>query len=397
VRLPADADILMVTNAVMPDQLGGLQRYVRELAGALTARGRRVTVIAKRVSEDLQPDERTADGVRILRFDVPARRHPLYAALYPITSLRRVAAAVREHGGIVHVHYPAQGAAPALMARSYVHTFHAPVHKEILPERQDRYRLPRALNSAAVASARAWERIVASRAKETIVLTRYMREQLAALSPDAARRAHVIPGGLDGERFRPGPGIEHWLTSDADPLLFTARRLVPRTGVEHLVRAMSHVVRALPGARLAVAGDGPLRGEISELIAALGLSGLVVMLGRVSEEDLIRWYRSATLFVLPTQELEGFGISTIEALACGTPTLGTAVGGTPEILSDIDSRLLARSASPEDLAGAIGRACKPGVIDEVSALARAHVVPSMTWPRVVDRHLDVYERAARQQ
>jgi glycosyltransferase involved in cell wall biosynthesis len=281
------------------------------------------------------------------------------------------------------------------MRARYVHTFHAPVHKELLPEHQERYRLPAAVRAPAIAAARAGEALVARQARDTIVLTRYMQHELSMLSPRAAGRAEVIPGGIDADRFCPGPGIVHEFAAGAVPLLFTARRLVPRTGVANLVRAMPAVLARLPGARLAIAGDGPLRADILGLVAELGLGRQVALLGRVSEDDLLGWYRAASLFVLPTQELEGFGISTIEALACGTPAIGTPIGATPEILASLEPRLLSRGGAPEDLADAIVTVCaSPGLRAELAARVRAHVVPRLTWPAVAERHLEIYERAA---
>lgn len=385
----------MVTNAVMPDQLGGLQRYVRELAAALVARGARVTVLAKRVDPSVRRYERADDGVEIRRFDVPARGNRFYVVTYPLVSLRAVALAVGGGGSVVHVHYPLQGAAAALTGAAYVQTFHAPIHRELLPEHQGRYALPGVMRRPLAAVARAGEKLVAGRAAATIVLTQYMRDQLAELSPTAARQAELIPGGLDAERFCPGPGIDHPLARSANPLLFTARRLVPRTGVSELVRAMPEVVAGLPGARLAIAGEGPLLGEVKRLVKELSLAEVVLIPGRVSDQELVRWYRTAALFVLPTQELEGFGISTIEALACGTPVIGTPVGATPEILAPLDPRLLARGRSPRDLAAAILAVAKPpGLLADLAYRARSRVVPAMAWPAIADRHLELYERFA---
>jgi glycosyltransferase involved in cell wall biosynthesis len=392
-RFGRDRGVLMVANGVMPDVLGGLQRYVRELAGAIVARGVPVTVLVRRVSPEFARHECAQDGVEIRRFDVAARGHPLYAALYPVASLGAVARAMFSTSRIIHVHFALQGAAPALVGAPYVQTFQAPVYRELLPEHQDRYALPTALRGSAVAAVREGERLVARRASATIVLTRYMRDQLAVLPPRAARRAEVIPGGLHAERFCPGPGIDHPIARNGYPLLFTARRFVPRTGVSELVQAMPYVLAELPHARLAIAGDGPLVGEIRSMIARLSLVDSVFLLGRVSEEDLVGWYRAASLFVLPTQELEGFGLSTIEALACGTPAVGTPVGGTPEILDAIDSRLLAPGTAPRDLAAGILALTMPeGLLASLARDVRNRVVPSMTWPAIADRHLEIYER-----
>jgi glycosyltransferase involved in cell wall biosynthesis len=386
--------VMMITNAIVPDQLGGLQRYVRELAASLVQRDVEVTVVARRFSPELPLRELADDGVRIHRFDVVGRDHRLYAARYPVSSVRAVAAAVRAHRGIVHVHYPAQGIAPAILNTRYVHTFHAPASKEVLPEQRNRYRLPALARRPMVSAVRAAERLVASRSVATIVLTDYMRGELAALSRSAAGRAEIIPGGIDPAVFSPGPGMNTPFASAGDPLLFTARRLVPRTGVRELVRAMPAIRARLPSAHLAVAGDGPLRADIEADISRLHLRDSVRLLGRISDHDLVAWYRAASLFVIPTQELEGFGISTIEALACGTPAVGTSVGAIPEVLAPIDPRLLARGPHASDLAEAVVSLCtEPSLLDRLAATARGHVVPRLTWQSVTDRHLALYERA----
>jgi glycosyltransferase involved in cell wall biosynthesis len=387
--------VVMVTNAVMPDQLGGLQRYVRKLASAVVAMGRPVTIVTKRTSPDLPPFEECPDGVAIVRYDVPPRSNRLYALTYPLASIRATARFAGRRD-IVHVHYPLQGLGPVLRRARYVHTFHAPVYRELLPEHQGRYPLSDHLRGALVMATRVGEAQVASRSQETIVLTDYTRAELGLLSAAAAGRATKIPAGLDSQFFAPGPAVRTMAAAEANPLLFTARRFVPRTGVAELVRAMQAVLSAFPKARLAIAGDGPLRGEIAALRRTLGLEKQVILLGRVSDTELRDWYRLADLFVLPTQALEGFGMSTTEALACGTPAVGTPIGGTPEILRPIDERLVADDATPDAMASAIITVLKTeGLLGALAAQVRGFVVPSMDWATIADRHLAIYERFER--
>src|SRR5207249_11052699 len=73
-------------------------------------------------------------------------------------------------------------------------------------------------------------------------------------------------------------------------------------------------------------------------------------LGFIPDETLPSYYHAADVFVLPTRELEGFGLVTVEALACGTPVLGTPVGATPEVLSGLDASLVFRGISAEIMA-----------------------------------------------
>jgi glycosyltransferase involved in cell wall biosynthesis/O-antigen ligase len=385
-------EVLMVTNAIMPDQLGGLQRYVRELSGALVTLGAAVTVVTKQVSPELPLNETLPDGVGVIRVRVPDRGRALYAVSYPLASLVGVIRETRQAPGLVHVHYPLQGLAAALSGCGYIHTFHAPVYREVLPER--RYALPGALHGGLVGGTRLVERAVARSAAQSIVLTEYTRRELARLAPAAAARAHLIPAGLNSDRFAPGAPIRHPAAEGDGPLIFTARRLVPRTGVTELVAAMPAIVARLPTARLVIAGDGQLRHEIERRVDALGMRGHIWLVGRVSDESLVGWYRAASLFVLPTQELEGFGMSTIEALACGTPAVGTPAGGTPEVLGGLDHGLIAAGTSPDALAAVVLRTVgDPDRLARLAAKARGYVVPAMSWSTIAERHLEIYERA----
>jgi glycosyltransferase involved in cell wall biosynthesis len=116
---------------------------------------------------------------------------------------------------------------------------------------------------------------------------------------------------------------------------------------------------------LGVAGAGTSAAGLVKLSRELELDEHVRFLGRVPEDDLPGLYAAADLFVLPTVAYEGFGISTVEALAAGTPVVGTAVGATPKILDPLDPQLVSPSADPGDLAATIER-----VLGTVSAEQR---------------------------
>src|SRR5205085_4226651 len=154
--------VIIVTNALAPDKLGGLERYVRELAAGLVRQGMRVTVVAKRVDPDHPARELGPDGVAIVRHDVPSKRLRTFALRYPL----QVAAAVwrevghPEPGTVVHAHYAMPALPLALAGIPYLYTFHAPVYREALNERQGSYALPRVVQAPAVASLKGAEALV---------------------------------------------------------------------------------------------------------------------------------------------------------------------------------------------------------------------------------------------
>lgn len=386
-------DVLLLTNAIAPDKLGGLERYVRELAAALVRAGVGTAVVAKRLLPHSPDEEVGEDGVRIFRHDVPSKQSRSFAVQYPWRTWRSVRSILAEQrGAVLHAHFPL----PALnltkpfaqVPGRYLYTLHAPVHKELLSERQGTYVLPGVVQRPVVGALRRLEAAVVSRASRVVVLSEFMRTQVAELSPPAAANALVVPGGVDTSWFCPGARA---YTEPAEPLLFAARRLTPRTGVTELVTAMSAVVQRFPRARLAIAGDGHLRPGVEADIDRLGLRKNVELLGRVSEEELRSWYRLATFSIMPTAELEGFGLSTAESLLCGTPVLVTPVGANPELVRDMDPRFVAPGADPAGLArGIVTLLEAPALLAAARGRLPGARAVAWGWDHVAARHIELY-------
>lgn len=119
-----------------------------------------------------------------------------------------------------------------------------------------------------------------------------------------------------------------------------------------MVRAMPIIAAELPEARLAVIGFGPDEERIRSIIISEGMTGRVRLVGRVSGREIPAHLASADLLVLPSIRIEGLGVVLLEALASGTPVVGTDVGGIPDIINDGYSGLLCPSQNPPALAAA---------------------------------------------
>jgi glycosyltransferase involved in cell wall biosynthesis/SAM-dependent methyltransferase len=393
VRMP-QIRVLLLSNAITPDRQGGLERHCRELGTALARKGADVMIHARQVNPEDPQHCVDDDGVEIWRFPTPSKDSALYGLSYPARSARAVRAAVRAAHGtrVLHSNFPLQGLPLALGRAPYVHTFQAPVYRELIPEHQGAYALPGATKAAAVSAMRFCESRVVRRAQRVVVLSSFMQQEAIALGA-RPESISLLPGGIDTERFSPGPPVDHPWAQEEGPLLFTARRMVPRTGVGELVEAFALISRETPGARLALAGRGPLEGEIRERIQALGLQERVRILGWISDEELVGWYRAADLVIMPTQELEGFGLTTAEALACGTPVVGTPAGSNPEVLGRLDSSLVSRDPSPAALAETVLEVLRePQRLVTLAARARPSVHPALGWSSLADSYLALYER-----
>jgi glycosyltransferase involved in cell wall biosynthesis len=121
----------------------------------------------------------------------------------------------------------------------------------------------------------------------------------------------------------------------------------------------------------------------------------VRFVGRLSDADLVNSYRTADVVVMPSQALEGFGLTTAEALACGTPVVGTPIGATPELLGCIDSALVAADATPQGIAAAVTNLFAD---TELLAAIRLKLADggtgNLSWQSVAPRYLEEYRRFA---
>lgn len=212
------------------------------------------------------------------------------------------------------------------------------------------------------------------------VISEFMRERLLRRHPSVPPgKITILPGAVDLKAFRPSGRREEDRARfglGPGPTVLTVRRLVPRMGVDLLLRAASRI----PGLQVVVGGDGPLRGPLESMAANLKVP--VRFLGYVPDEDLPALYRAADLFVLPTRALEGFGLVAIEAMACGTPALGTPVGAIPEVLGPLG--LLFRDATAEAIEEGIRRffeAPDPGLGER----CRRYVAERYDWERVIEQ------------
>jgi glycosyltransferase involved in cell wall biosynthesis len=109
-------------------------------------------------------------------------------------------------------------------------------------------------------------------------------------------------------------------------------------------------------APLLIAGDGYVRTELEDEIAARSLRESVTLLGRVSDEELVALYQAANVNVVPSASFEGFGLVVLEAAGCGTPSIVTRVGGLPEAVAGLGEELTVPAADADGLADRIARA-----------------------------------------
>ncbi len=155
----------------------------------------------------------------------------------------------------------------------------------------------------------------------------------------------VIPNGVDTQWYRPAPEKK-----TPRPTILYAGRLVDRKDPLTLVKGFSLALKEIPGARLEIVGNGPLKEKLSTLIRQRGLSQNVFLIQ--GTRDILPHLQRAWIFAMtPTREASPNAI--LEAMSCALPVVATRVGGIPELVGNDRTGVLIRPESPEGLARAL--------------------------------------------
>lgn len=237
---------------------------------------------------------------------------------------------------------------------------------------------------------RAMERAVYRRADRVVVLSRAFAGLVEERYGVDARKVIVIRPGVDLERFHVGARAdarERFGVPSEDFLVVVARRLDPRMGIEDLVRAWPTVRAHAASCTLLIAGDGPSAAGLAQLVREISPRGDVRLLGRISDEDLVRLYQAADCSVVPTRSLEGFGLVVLESLACGTPTLVTDAGGLPEVPRELDSSLVVPTGDVAALGARLVQAARGQLPSRAACRSFAE---GFSWPTVARAHASLH-------
>lgn len=197
------------------------------------------------------------------------------------------------------------------------------------------------------------------------------------------RSIRVIYNGVDSQRLTPNDAER-----SPTPLFSYLGRLKKYKRVDILIRAFADL--GIPNAQMEIAGVGDYRASLERLVESLGLGGRVKFLGFVSEDEKLRLLRRSWASLLASPK-EGWGISNLEAAACGTPVVAANSPGVRESVIDGRTGFLVRPGDP----GAMSRAMKrlvdaPGLVTELGRSAR-RFAEGFTWHRAATdtiRHLE---------
>ena len=201
-------------------------------------------------------------------------------------------------------------------------------------------------------------------------------------------RVTVVYPGVDPQQFHPA---ESAIAGDV-PYVFAVAAADPTKNIETLIQAFSRLPSSLREQhKLVIAGDVRRRPELVQWVTKLGITPHTVFAGIVSDDQLIKLYQQAAVFVFPSR-YEGFGLPVLEAMACGCPVISSNAASLPEVVgpagllrdpSDVDG-------FTADMALLLGDASRRAIMRE-RGLAQA---AQFSWERTARELVTLYERVA---
>jgi starch synthase len=396
---------LLLTNEYPPHVYGGAGVHVEFLSRELA----RLMDVEVRCFGD----QRVDDGRLVVRgfpepsgMGAPANLQPVFGAM-----ARDVAwAAAGVDADVVHCHTWYSHLGGVLIQLGYDMPLAITVHslEPLRPWKREQLRGGYDLSC--------WiEQTALAQADAVIAVSKGTREDILRVTSVQPERIHEIYNGIDTSIYRPvssSDALERYGVDPGKPIVLFVGRVTRQKGIVHLARAIPMVDPSAQVVLCAGAPDGPeIRAEMEGAVtdARRGRAGVIWIEEMLSRADIIQFYSHATVFCCPSI-YEPFGIINLEAMACGTPVVASAVGGIPEVVVDGVTGLLVpleqQQESPfepldpqrfsRDLAAAINRLLGDAPLREQMVRAgRERVEREFAWPAIAQQTANLYRSLAR--
>ncbi len=368
---------------------GGQNVYVAELARHLGAMGYGVDVFTRRDTPLLPAVVPFDVGVRVVNLAAGPAKHVPKDELFPFMGRFRDAFyrfARREPAAydLVHANFWMSGWVACEAKRDlglpFVQTFHA------LGEIKRRAQGAR---DTSPSERRSTEFRILEEADRVLTTCPAEIEELTGIYGAQRSRLALVPCGVDIRTFRPIDRREarNELSLPEGPTVVYVGRLVPRKGVDTLVEAFALLPRQLRARLVIVGGEPGAEGSaevarLSTLAGKLEVAERVTFTGSRPQQDLYRYYGAADVAVT-VPHYEPFGMTPLEAMACGVPVVGSRVGGIKTSVVDGETGYLIPPQDPKALAGRLLRLLSDGALrDRMGCAGRRRVEEHYTWKHI---------------
>lgn len=373
---------------------GGSGVVATELGKSLASRGHRVHFITYALPMRLTGIGHTESEYidNIFYHEVEMSTYPLFE--FPLYSMaltsKMVEVARFEKLDLIHAHYAIPHATSAVLAKQILHGDGRSLTSDI--------KIVTTLHGTditLVGLEPSFEPLMKFSIESSDVVTavsRYLRDETIG-NYGVSKEIDVIPNFIDTEVFRPvdAKNLRRLLAPNGEKLLIHISNFREVKRVKDAIRALKIILDAGVKAKFLLVGDGPDRGECQALARDLGIWQQTRFLGKQSE--LASILSASDVFLIPSGN-ESFGLSALEAMACGVPVISSDVGGLPELNVDGKTGFVVKVGDVEALAERTLQILRePKLHAKLSRGALRHATTEFTKERIVPMYEAAYERA----
>ena len=384
---------------------GGMNVYVVESAKRIAESGVQVDIFTRANKPNLPETVEIADGVKVVHLEagpygsVSKDELPSQICALMSSYLRYELQRPAGYYDLIHSHYWISGQLGWLVSERYglplIHTMHtmAKVKNQSLAEGESPEPQTRAIGEEQVVSAAsALIANTASEAASLVSLYEACPDNVFVVSPGVDLRTYKVNGGKKTSRDKLK------ISQDQLMLLFVGR-IQPHKGPEVLIRAVAEMISHTPALRSKLravimggpSGNGSQEPErLAGLARFLNVSDIVEFVPPVAHEELSDWYRAADLVCVPSYS-ESFGLVALEAQACGTPVVATAVGGLRAAVADGISGVLVDGHNPKAWSATIQRLLMEPQHRLLLSMGAVEHASRFGWDTTARGILDVYD------
>lgn len=390
---------------------GGQVVYVLQVARALAKRKLKVDIYTRwfeRAKKQIDPVPHS-QGVRVIRIPsgpwefIPKEK--IYSVLPKLAE--NMAAFIRENNlsyDLFHGHYVDAGIVTLDVAGAFGRPAFFTAHSLGAWKREQMGGDPQAMEKKYNFNHRISEELrIFKSVKAQAVTTRVQREKLKELYGFRASNVVVIPPGVDVHAFRPLRSGEREAKTDLPArYIFCLSRIDTNKGHDLLLNAFDVVRKSMPDVHLVIGGGSskPRKGELEVLasmkriIAEKAMGDRVHLVGYVPDELIVAHYRQAELFALPSI-FEPFGMTALEAMACGRPVVASKFGGIRNVISSGKNGLLVDPENAREFAAAMLKLLKNRQhSDAIADAGRETILEHFSWEAIAQKHIAFYRQFA---
>ncbi len=385
---------------------GGQVVYVLELAKGLARQAGCKVDIFTRNFEGRLPEESVNEDVKVVRLPCGPDKFIPKEALLPYLDeyVDNMEKYIRDNDlqyDIFHSHYWDAGyvamKVTERLGHFFVHTSHS-----LGAWKQDRFKdVPGAEEMFRFRERIEQEKIIFSKARGITATTGGEFENYKYYYDFESENMVIIPPGVDVETYRPlKEGEEEKPTGLPENYILALARIDHNKGFDLLVHAFALLARKYPELYLVIGGGSSkpkqpeidLKNELVQIAKSYDLEDRVILSGYVPDEMMAPYYRNAKVFVLSSR-FEPFGMTVIEAMACGTPVVVTSLGGIRHFLTDGHDALMANPKNREELARAIDKILEDEKTRKNLIKNGLETVYSkFTWDSIAQQHIDFFQK-----